>query len=656
MARGGGRAARRREAARRNKYNEVEKPKTPSWQKFNATIERLDPDLYDERQWQLRADALAEEAAKLEALQPDKDGSAIDPRSFLRLGPPGVMGAGARKAAARLRPHGSLCVGCQQIAKALKRARGVAADRQAQQRLAAQQAAAAAATAENELAEAQERLAELHGATRAKEAAVSAALEASSDRLEEASHELAAAIEENRVDLDPPGQSAALVDGPSAEAATDGTWGGGAGGVFAAASAMLAASPRDFKSTSPREDTAEREREARCERRRQRLEAHARSLRLRQLELQRRRRHCEQRERMSQATASPRSPASRAASHPRSPLPPTEEELAARAAAETASELQKQAKATDAMWTAWEDWISWRWAKAGGRRGGMEPRQLRLLLQREPGVDVTECVLTLPREHGRVRALKAEEEAAAKEVIHAKNKATTEARAARREARREAQERARQEAQRLPARNKRAKQKRARPPPEPEPEPEPEPQPEPESEPSPRSQLSISLDSTPADVERLLMAGKHTDAMSALRGYMKNKGSVGLARAVARAAAGGDAADEDRAWLQPPSSDWRVARREEKRRKELGTIRWGKLRSVDTQGCDKPFQAERRGQPAQAGERKLSSPAAEGAGAGAQAAMLATQDLSEALPGVDPMILQHLSAAWRSAAVVGEGA
>ena len=38
------------------------------------------------------------------------------------------------------------------------------------------------------------------------------------------------------------------------------------------------------------------------------------------------------------------------------------------------------------------------------------------------------------------------------------------------------------------------------------------------------------------------------------------------------------------------------------------------------------------------------------------AAMLATQDLSEALPGVDPAVLQHLSAAWRSTAAVGQGA
>jgi hypothetical protein len=174
--RGPSRVAKRREAAR-NKYHEVVRvEKTPTHTLFNSTIEKLDPDLFDDRQRQLRADALAEDAQKLPALQPDHEGDAINPRSFLRLGPPAVMGEGSVKAARLTRPHPGLCLGCQQTVKALKLARSRVEDQRAAQQLRISQVIDAVAEQEDGLQELLDRLQSLRAQTKVKEREVSNAL------------------------------------------------------------------------------------------------------------------------------------------------------------------------------------------------------------------------------------------------------------------------------------------------------------------------------------------------------------------------------------------------------------------------------------------------------------------------------------------------
>ena len=175
--RGQGHVAKRREAALRNKYHEViQVEKTPTHTLFNSTIERLDPDLYDSRQRQLRADVLAEDARKLVALQPDGEGDSIDPRSFLRLGPPEELGGASGQAAQLLRPHPGLCIGCQQTVKALKLARQKVKHQRAAQQLRVSQVQAAVEKQDNDLQELVDRLQSLRAETKVKEKEVAKAL------------------------------------------------------------------------------------------------------------------------------------------------------------------------------------------------------------------------------------------------------------------------------------------------------------------------------------------------------------------------------------------------------------------------------------------------------------------------------------------------
>ena len=173
-----GRVAKRREAAVRNKYHEVVRvEKTPPHKLFNSTIERLDPDLFDSRQRQLRADAIAEDAQKLADLQPEVgEGDAVDPRSFLRLGPPAEMGEHSVKAAKLLRPHPGLCIGCQQTVKALKLARQKIKHQRAAQQLRVSQVREALQTLDSDVHKLLDRLQSLRAQTRLKEKEVSMAL------------------------------------------------------------------------------------------------------------------------------------------------------------------------------------------------------------------------------------------------------------------------------------------------------------------------------------------------------------------------------------------------------------------------------------------------------------------------------------------------
>ena len=175
--RGPGPVAKRREAAQRNQYNEVVRAeKTPTHTMFNSTIERLDPDLYDSRQRQLRADVLAEDARKLAALQPNGDGNSIDPRSFLRLGPPDELGGASVQAAQLLRPHPGLCIGCQQTVKALKLARQKVKHQRAAQQLRVLQVRAVLEKQDSDLQELVDRLQSLRAETKVKEKEVSKVL------------------------------------------------------------------------------------------------------------------------------------------------------------------------------------------------------------------------------------------------------------------------------------------------------------------------------------------------------------------------------------------------------------------------------------------------------------------------------------------------
>jgi hypothetical protein len=175
--RGQGHVAKRRETALRNKYHEVvQVEKTPTHTLFNSTIERLDPDLFDSRQRQLRADVLAEDARKLAALQPDGEGDSVDPRSFLRLGPPDEIGAAAGKAAQLLRPHPGLCIGCQQTVKALKLARQKVKHQRAAQQLRVSQVRTDLEKQDSELQELVDTLQSLRAETKVKQEGVSKAL------------------------------------------------------------------------------------------------------------------------------------------------------------------------------------------------------------------------------------------------------------------------------------------------------------------------------------------------------------------------------------------------------------------------------------------------------------------------------------------------
>ena len=172
-----GRVAKRREAAVRNKYHEVVRvEKTPPHKLFNSTIERLDPDLFDSRQRQLRADAIAEDAQKLADMQPDGEGDAIDPRNFLRLGLPAEMGEHSLKAAKLLRPHPGLCIGCQQTVKALKLARQKIKHQRAAQQLRVAQVRETLQTQDSAMQKLLDRLQSLRAQTRLKEKEVSIAL------------------------------------------------------------------------------------------------------------------------------------------------------------------------------------------------------------------------------------------------------------------------------------------------------------------------------------------------------------------------------------------------------------------------------------------------------------------------------------------------
>ena len=167
---GQSRVAMRREAAARNKYHDaVEVAKTPTHTLFNSTIERLDPDLFDSRQRQLRADALAEDARKLAARQSNREGDSVDPRSFLRLGPP-------TEATSLLRPHPGLCTACQQTVKALKLARQKVKHQRAAQQLRVSQVRTALQKQDSELQELLDRLQSLRAKTKLKQKEVSKAL------------------------------------------------------------------------------------------------------------------------------------------------------------------------------------------------------------------------------------------------------------------------------------------------------------------------------------------------------------------------------------------------------------------------------------------------------------------------------------------------
>lgn len=167
---GHGRVAMRREAAVRNKYHEVvEVTQAPTHTLFNSTIERLDPDLFDSRQRQLRADALAEDAQKLVARQSIREGDSVNPRSFLRLGPPS-------EASSLLRPHPGLCTACQQTVKALKLARQKVEHQRAAQQLRVSQVRTALQTQDSELQELLDRLQSLRAKTKLKQKEVTKAL------------------------------------------------------------------------------------------------------------------------------------------------------------------------------------------------------------------------------------------------------------------------------------------------------------------------------------------------------------------------------------------------------------------------------------------------------------------------------------------------
>lgn len=176
--RGRSRVAHRRMAAIRNKYHEVvREEKTPTHRLFNSTIERLDPDLFDSRQRQLRADALAEDARRLAALQSDDGGDSIDPRTFLRLGPPAEMGGCSTKAAKLLRPHPGLCLGCQQTVKALKLARQKVEQQREAQELRISQVRTALENQDSDLQELEDRLRSLSAETKVKEKEVAKAID-----------------------------------------------------------------------------------------------------------------------------------------------------------------------------------------------------------------------------------------------------------------------------------------------------------------------------------------------------------------------------------------------------------------------------------------------------------------------------------------------
>ena len=657
------RVKKRREAAR-NKYNEVVSvERIPTHQLFNSTIERLDPDLYDGRNRQLRADVLAEEAQKLPALQPDNDGDSINPRSFLRLGRPEDMGAGAVKAARLTRPHPGLCLGCQQVVKALKLARQKYEDQRAAQQLRISQARQAVAAEEHQLQSALDRLQSLRAETKVREREVSGAFNEAAAQLEAERQLILAARDEHEHEK----HRASGFQDPDDVDSSPTDWDDG-GGILAAASAMLAKAPQRHKAASPTGsprlgDVArdlELERDVELENRRK-------ALRVWQLELERLRKQRDVRLRRpltgepgslssprsvrsyggsSRSIASPRSVASyhSGATSPRS-LDNEEDEEATDADAE----MERSFKALASLVGAWDDWLRWRRAKvraAVGKRAGpgSEPRAFRLLLQRE-GAQLNECTLVLPREHSRTVALKAELEAVEADNIARKTKRTTairEGALARRKLIRVQVE----------ARNKGVgKGKKSR-------QQKPivvfksEPEPEPEAEIDP---LELS---SPADVERLIGKGKCGDAMKAMQSYLRGRGgSLDMARAVARATAGigdGEGGADDRRWNKKAPTDWREARREETRRMNLnkstrGGIQWKKL--VDTKGGDVPYRAT----PAvnYDGVAKQVRDATEGAAAGEVAeegpaanGLNMTQELSDAMDGLPPGVLEHLSAVW----------
>ena len=657
------RVQKRRDAAR-NKYNEVVSvEKTPSHQLFNSTIERLDPDLYDGRNRQLRADVLAEEAQKLDALQPDNNGDAVNPRSFLRLGPPEDMGAGSVKAARMTRPHPGLCSGCQQVVKALKLARQKYEDQRAAQQLRISQARQAVAEEERQLQVALDRLQSLRAETKVKEREVAGAMNEAAAQLEVESHLILAARDEHEHEK----QRASGFEQPDDGDSSPTDWNGG-GGILAAASAMLAKAPQSFKTASPKSSPRPRdlaEGISAMEARDLELENRRKALRVRQLELERLRNQRDVRLREPGSPRSPRSvrsygdhysgspgsPRSVASFHSGATSPHSLANEEDQEAADADAEMERLYRALASLVAAWDDWLTWRRAKvraAVGKRAGTgsEPRALRLLLQRE-GAQLSECTLVLPREHSRSVALKAEVEAVEAEKITRKTKRATAIREG---------ALARRKHTRVEARNKGVKGTKST-------QLKPivvfksQPEPEPEAEIDP---LEIS---SPADVERLMQKGKHGDAMKAMQSYLRGRGgSLDMARAVTRAATGiGDddgGTDEggkagSRRWNNKAPTDWREVRREETRRMNLnrstrGGIQWKKL--VNTKGGDVPYTAAASVN--YGGVAKQVRDAAAGAAAGgvveevAATGLNMTQELSDAMDGLPPGVLEHLSAVW----------
>lgn len=267
------------------------------------------------------------------------------------------------------------------------------------------------------------------------------------------------------------------------------------------------------------------------------------------------------------------------------------------------------------------------------------------MLQQE-GADLDECTLLLPREHSRVLHLKAELAAREAEKVSRKTKRQTQARATLRRK----QARANMSEQRHDGVTKSgvASTTGSR---------LPQPEPEPEIGSTPLATAS------PTGIEKLMRQGRHADAMKAMQSLIKGRGSLNMARAVARAAAGDDEGHDgggDNArggmgrrdipsWLKPAPKDWREVRREELKRRQLqqatrGGISWKKL--VDTRGSDVPYtataQVHYEGE--EAGRSTMDAEEQQGDVRGSGLGM--TQDLADAAGGLPPDVLKHLSAVW----------
>ena len=402
-------------------------------------------------------------------------------------------------------------------------------------------------------------------------------------QLEVESQLISAAVEEHEHEK----ERAAGLAGTDEIDSSSTDWDGG-GRIVAAASAMLAKAPANYKTGSPRTGvglsdytgTEARDRE---------LDERKQALLTRKLELGRLQKLCDVRLRsvaiQQHDAGSPQSSPRSARSWGSNPASGSDASTDGRD--ESEFELEAADKQIEAQFTAlitldarWDEWRTWRRAKLHselGKRAGMprhimspffkiqiaicltelaanvvitpsagpgsKPRALRLMLQRE-GADLDECTILLPREHARSLALQAELAAKEAEKISKKTRRATEARASllarRKQARAQVEEhaastrgaggnageRSRKGVVPSPIAGSLTKRVSAIP--------HPAPESKPESEPA----ATLVRSASPADIEKLMRHGRHADAMKAMQSLIQGRGSLNFARAVARAAAG----------------------------------------------------------------------------------------------------------------------